>query len=80
MIECVVHRSLRNRVSLCAEEDRLNTLLVRHPDSAELNSWLVGEGLRVAEIAPERVIAGQSITAALSKLSTAGIERLPALP
>jgi 2-amino-4-hydroxy-6-hydroxymethyldihydropteridine diphosphokinase len=34
----------------------------------------------LAEIAPERVIAGQSITAALSKLSTAGIERLPALP
>jgi 2-amino-4-hydroxy-6-hydroxymethyldihydropteridine diphosphokinase len=34
----------------------------------------------LAEIAPERIIAGQSITAALSKLSTAGIERLPALP
>src|SRR3954449_11484671 len=34
----------------------------------------------LAEIAPERVIAGQSVGAALSKLSTAGIERLPALP
>jgi 2-amino-4-hydroxy-6-hydroxymethyldihydropteridine diphosphokinase len=34
----------------------------------------------LAEIAPERVIAGQSVAAALSKLSTAGIERLPALP
>ncbi len=29
-------------------------LLVRHADSAELNAWLVGEGLRVAEIGPER--------------------------
>jgi len=34
----------------------------------------------LAEIAPERVIAGRSISAALSTLSTAGIERLPALP
>ena len=34
----------------------------------------------LAEIAPERVIAGRSIAVALSKLSTAGIERLPALP
>ena len=34
----------------------------------------------LAEIAPDRVIAGRSIAVALSKLSTAGIERLPALP
>src|SRR2546421_6112584 len=34
----------------------------------------------LAEIAPERGIAGRSISAALSTLSTAGIERLPALP
>ncbi|MFL6826636.1 MAG: 2-amino-4-hydroxy-6-hydroxymethyldihydropteridine diphosphokinase, partial [Bradyrhizobium sp.] len=34
----------------------------------------------LAEIAPERVIAGRSIAVALSKLSTAGIERSPALP
>jgi ABC-2 type transport system ATP-binding protein len=29
-------------------------LVVRHADSAQLNAWLVGEGLRVAEIGPER--------------------------
>jgi 2-amino-4-hydroxy-6-hydroxymethyldihydropteridine diphosphokinase len=34
----------------------------------------------LAEIAPERIIAGRSVAAALSKLSTAGIERLPTLP
>jgi len=34
----------------------------------------------LAEIAPGRIIAGRSVAAALSKLSTAGIERLPALP
>ena len=33
------------------EGDRL---LVRHADSAELNALLVAEGLRVAEIGPER--------------------------
>jgi 2-amino-4-hydroxy-6-hydroxymethyldihydropteridine diphosphokinase len=32
----------------------------------------------LAEIAPSRLIAGQSVSAALDKLSTAGIERLPA--
>jgi 2-amino-4-hydroxy-6-hydroxymethyldihydropteridine diphosphokinase len=31
------------------------------------------------EIAPERVIAGQSLAAALKRLSTDGIERLPDL-
>jgi 2-amino-4-hydroxy-6-hydroxymethyldihydropteridine diphosphokinase len=31
----------------------------------------------LAEIAPDRVIAGQSVRAALAKLSTEGIERLP---
>src|SRR6266576_3774361 len=31
----------------------------------------------LAEIAPDRVIAGRSISAALAQLSTAGIERLP---
>jgi 2-amino-4-hydroxy-6-hydroxymethyldihydropteridine diphosphokinase len=34
----------------------------------------------LAEIAPGRIIAGRSITAALSELSTDGIERLPAEP
>jgi len=34
----------------------------------------------LAEIAPDRVIAGRSITAALAGLSTDGIERLPDLP
>jgi 2-amino-4-hydroxy-6-hydroxymethyldihydropteridine diphosphokinase len=34
----------------------------------------------LAEIAPGRIIAGRSVAAALSELSTAGIERLPALP
>src|SRR3979411_2260261 len=33
----------------------------------------------LAEIVPDRVIAGCSISAALARLSTAGIERLPAL-
>jgi 2-amino-4-hydroxy-6-hydroxymethyldihydropteridine diphosphokinase len=33
----------------------------------------------LAEIAPDRVIAGQSVSSALAKLSTAGIERLPDL-
>src|SRR6266436_1691337 len=33
----------------------------------------------LAEIAPDRVIAGRSISAALAQLSTAGIERLPDL-
>src|SRR6202158_1243776 len=33
----------------------------------------------LAEIAPERLIAGRSIAAALAQLSSAGIERLPAL-
>jgi 2-amino-4-hydroxy-6-hydroxymethyldihydropteridine diphosphokinase len=31
----------------------------------------------LVEIAPDRLIAGQSVKAALAKLSTAGIERLP---
>jgi ABC-type multidrug transport system ATPase subunit len=30
------------------------TLTVRHPDAAELNAMLVGEGIRVTEIVPER--------------------------
>jgi 2-amino-4-hydroxy-6-hydroxymethyldihydropteridine diphosphokinase len=34
----------------------------------------------LVEIAPDRVIAGRSITAALAGLSTDGIERLPDLP
>jgi 2-amino-4-hydroxy-6-hydroxymethyldihydropteridine diphosphokinase len=33
----------------------------------------------LAEIAPDRVIAGRSVSAALAQLSTAGIERLPGL-
>ena len=33
----------------------------------------------LAEIAPDRIIAGQSVSSALAKLSTAGIERLPDL-
>ena len=33
----------------------------------------------LAEIAPDRVIAGRSVSAALAQLSTAGIERLPDL-
>ena len=33
----------------------------------------------LAEIAPERVIAGRSVKSALAELSTAGIERLPDL-
>jgi 2-amino-4-hydroxy-6-hydroxymethyldihydropteridine diphosphokinase len=33
----------------------------------------------LAEIAPDRVIAGRRIAAALAKLSTEGIERLPDL-
>ena len=34
----------------------------------------------LAEIAPERSIAGRTAASALSRLSTAGIERLPDLP
>jgi 2-amino-4-hydroxy-6-hydroxymethyldihydropteridine diphosphokinase len=34
----------------------------------------------LAEIAPGRLIAGRSITAALAALSTDGIERLPPEP
>jgi 2-amino-4-hydroxy-6-hydroxymethyldihydropteridine diphosphokinase len=34
----------------------------------------------LAEIAPERLIAGQRVKDALAKLSTDGIERLPDLP
>jgi 2-amino-4-hydroxy-6-hydroxymethyldihydropteridine diphosphokinase len=33
----------------------------------------------LAEIAPERVIAGRSVTSALAAVSTEGIERLPEL-
>ena len=33
----------------------------------------------LAEIAPDRVIAGRSVSAALARLSTAGLERLPDL-
>ncbi|MGB3446705.1 MAG: 2-amino-4-hydroxy-6-hydroxymethyldihydropteridine diphosphokinase [Xanthobacteraceae bacterium] len=33
----------------------------------------------LAEIAPDRVVAGRSVAAALAQLSTEGIERLPAL-
>jgi 2-amino-4-hydroxy-6-hydroxymethyldihydropteridine diphosphokinase len=33
----------------------------------------------LAEIAPDRLIAGQSVSSALAKLPTAGIERLPDL-
>jgi 2-amino-4-hydroxy-6-hydroxymethyldihydropteridine diphosphokinase len=33
----------------------------------------------LAEIAPDRLIAGRSVKAALAQLSTRGIERLPDL-
>ncbi len=33
----------------------------------------------LAEIAPDRLIAGRSVTTALAQLSTEGIERLPDL-
>ena len=33
----------------------------------------------LAEIAPDRIIAGRSVAAALARLSTDGIERLPDL-
>jgi 2-amino-4-hydroxy-6-hydroxymethyldihydropteridine diphosphokinase len=33
----------------------------------------------LAEIAPDRVIAGRSVASALAQLSTRGIERLPDL-
>ena len=29
-------------------------LVVRHADAADLNAWLVREGLRVSEVGPER--------------------------
>ena len=37
------------------------------------------DDLPLAEIAPERIIAGRRVTAALAELSSAGIERLPDL-
>ena len=36
------------------ERREADRLVVRHTDSAALNALLVGEGLRVAEIGPER--------------------------
>ena len=48
-------------------------LKLPHPKLFERASVLVP----LAEIVPDRVIAGRSITAALAQLSTEGIERLP---
>jgi ABC-type multidrug transport system ATPase subunit len=39
-------------------------LFIRHTDPAELNAWLVGEGLRIASITPERLSLEQVVLAA----------------
>src|SRR5215468_9331994 len=51
-------------------------LMLPHPRMFERAFVLVP----LAEIAPERVIAGRRVREALAKLSTDGIERLPDLP
>src|SRR5246127_1850731 len=54
---------------------RTEALTLPHPHVLERAFVLVP----LAEIAPERKIGGRSVTAALAKLSSAGIERLPGL-
>jgi ABC-2 type transport system ATP-binding protein len=47
-------------------------LLVRHADAAELNTRLVSQGLRVAEIAPERRTLEEVVLA----VTTSGSDRV----
>jgi ABC-type multidrug transport system ATPase subunit len=49
------------------------TLTVRHPDPAELNAMLVGEGIRVTEIAPER----RSLEQVVMESTTTSSDRVP---
>ncbi|MDQ1657059.1 MAG: type transport system ATP-binding protein, partial [Cryptosporangiaceae bacterium] len=51
-------------------------LLVRHPDPAELNALLVGEGLRVTEIGPER----RSLEETVLAVTSAGSDRVDSAP
>ena len=39
-------------------------LFIRHTDPAELNAWLVGEGLRISSMTPERLSLEQVVLAA----------------
>ncbi|MET0236888.1 MAG: ABC transporter ATP-binding protein [Kibdelosporangium sp.] len=39
-------------------------LFIRHADAADLNAWLVGEGLRISSITPERLSLEQVVLAA----------------
>jgi ABC-type multidrug transport system ATPase subunit len=49
-------------------------LLIRHPDPIELNALLVAEGLRVAEIGPER----RTLEDVVLEVTTAGSDRVVA--
>jgi ABC-type multidrug transport system ATPase subunit len=51
-------------------------LLVRHPDPAELNTRLVGAGLRVSEIGPERRTLEEMVLA----VTSAGSDRIDGAP
>jgi hypothetical protein len=49
------------------------TLTVRHPDPAELNAMLVGEGIRVTEIGLER----RSLEQVVMESTTMSSDRVP---
>jgi ABC-2 type transport system ATP-binding protein len=51
-----------------------DTLIVRHADPAELNALLVGQGLRVAEIAPQR----RGLEEIVLEVTTASSDRIEA--
>src|SRR5665647_3529903 len=62
-------------VNLCLAVDELG-LTLPHPRLFERAFVL----RPLAEIAPDRIIAGQKVRDALAKVDTAGIKRLPPLP
>jgi ABC-2 type transport system ATP-binding protein len=54
------------------EERNGDRLVIRHPDAAELNAVLVAQGLRVAEIGPQR----RTLEEAVLSVMTHGSDRV----